>query len=252
MAKIIGVEVSYSEIRYVYIRKRFRGFSILKKGRISTGGFSNLKDPEKLTFTIRQLIQQERLSPAKICLALSNDDFVIHQTTPPKMTEAELDKVVQGEIEDISKFSNLDFDYIYTASKRDEQSLRILFCALARPTLHSYIQAIQKTGLRLESLVVAPLNLLDLLYAQMPKDKTQALLVLDERASFIMIFSKDDCRLFFKMATGSEDLFVRGSLDKSAFLSWTGEMKRIIQSYQREFTAQPIEKIWFSWDNEKS
>lgn len=253
MAKgILGLEISLAEIRYVYLKRKQRGFTLFKNARLSPSDFASLKEPENLTRFIQELLKQEKLSPAKICLVLSGDDFVIHQTSSPRMSDNELKEVIQGEIEGIPKFLNIkDFDYIYSSSKLDQQRLRVLFCALARDTLNSYTQAIQRTGIPLASLEIAPLNLLELLYVQVRRNQAQALLVLDERSSYMMIFSQNECKIFFQMATGRADLYSNDlQLDKSRFLSWTEEMKRIFKSHEREFGAQEIEKIWFVWDNQ--
>lgn len=253
MAKgILGLGISAQEIRFTYLEKRRRGLILLKSGRVSSPAPANLKEPTHLTQTIQELLTREKISTQKIFLCLSEEDLLLHQINLPKMPEKELNEVIRGEIERVPKFSNnIEFDYLYSATKLDEQKLRILFCALPKTNLDNYIQGIQNTGITLESLEVSPLNLLEIFYNRIGKDKAEALVVLDSHTSFIMVFWQNECKLFFQLAAGKIDLYVSGQqLNKSSFLSWIEDIKRTIKSYQREFGGRIVEKLWFIWDNE--
>lgn len=252
MAKgILGLEVSAQEIRYVYLEKRQRGFILSKSGRFSNPSPTISEDPANLTSVIQNFLAQEKISTQKIFLCLSGEDLLLHQVNLPRMPEEELNEVIRGEIERVPRFSNQEFDYIYTSFKLDEQKLRILLCALPKNNLDNYIQGVQNTGITLESLEVSPLNFLEVLYNRIGKEKAEALVVLDSHASFVMVFWQNECKLFFQTAAGKEDLYTSShQLNSSAFLSWTEDIKRIIKSYQREFGGRVVEKIWFIWDNQ--
>ncbi len=250
---ILGLEIFASGVRYTYLQRKQRGFILSKSGKFSPPIPTAVKEPDSLARIIQGILKQENIFPAKICLSLSGEDLLIHQINLPKMTKNELDEVIRGEIERIPKFSNKEFDYIYSVSKLNEQKLRILFGAVTKDNLDAYIQGLQRTGTRLEGLEISPLNLLEILYAHLSKDKAEVLLVLDSHSSSMMIFWQNECKIFFQMAAGKSDLYLPNyELNKSAFLSWVEEIKRVLKSYQREFGMRPVERFWFIWDNERS
>lgn len=240
--RILGLEITSQEIRYVYLERIRRRILVSKTGKFSPPNLSSLKE----------LLTQENLSPSKICISLSGEDLLIHQINLPKMPESELDEVIRSEIERIPKFSHKEFDYIYSLVKLDDLKCRALFCAIAKESLDSYIQGLQNIGIPLERLEISPLNLLEILYGRIDKDKAEGLVVLDRNSSSIMIFGQNECKLFSQPATGKEDLYSStGQINQVVFSNWIDEIRRILKSYQREFPKQPVQRLWCIWDNER-
>ena len=233
------------------MKKKQKGGILSRTGKFPLSDSGDLKNPANFTSAIQQLLNKEGLSPSQICLTLSAEEALIHQISLPKMKEAELNEVISTEIERIPKFSDKEFDYIYSWSKLDETRLRVLICALTKDSLNSYIQGIQQTGIILNRLEISPLNILEILSNQTGKDRVGALLVLEDRLSHITIFWQKEYRLFFQLTAGKLDLYTPGNeLNNPNYLNWIDEINRTFKSYQREFRTSAIEKIWIIWDNE--
>lgn len=255
MAQILlGLELSSKEIRYTFLERKQKRGVLLKAGKVPFSEGTSLKNPANLKGIIQEFLKQENISPHKIFLTLSGsrEDLLIHQINLPKMSQAELGEVISGEIERIPKFANKEFDYTYAASRIDEQKQRVLFCAMAKESLDAFVGGLKQTGKALESLEISPLNLLEIFYNQVDKDKAEALLVLDDRASYVAIFWQNECKLFFQMASGRSDLYQGKELNRGTFSIWMDDVKRVFKSYQREFGARFVDKLWFIWDKENA
>lgn len=251
MAKeILGLEVSSTELRYASVKRKQSNIIVSKCGKISLPEPTAIKTPENLKSFIQEILSKENISPDRICLSIHSSELLVHQINLPKMPDKELNEVIKTEIERIPRFANKEFDYIYSASKIGEQRLRVLFCALAKDTLDNYIPGIQSTGIVLDSLEISPLNLLEVLYSRIEKAKSEALVVLDSHSSSMTVFSKNECRFFFQLTSGKEDLYSASQINKTTFLGWLEEIKRISRSYEREFGGQAVDKIWLIWDSE--
>ncbi len=238
------------------MKKKQKGGILSKIGKIPLSDSYDLKKPANFSSLIQQLLNKEKLSPKQICLTVSPEEALIHQISLPKMKESELNEVIRTEIERIPKFSNKEFDYIYSWSKLDEQRLRVLICALTKDSINAYIQGIQETGIILNRLEISPLNILEALSLHAGKDKkdsVQALLVLEDRLSHVTIFQQNEYKLFFQLTVGKLDLYTQNfELTKSNYASWVEEINRTFKSYQREFRTSAIEKVWIIWDNENT
>ncbi len=250
---ILGLEVSSGVIRYVYLQKKARKLTISRCGATAfTNSLSGIKSPPALSEAIKKIILEERVVPAKQCLALSGPDTLIHQINLPKMSDSELKEVISGEIERVSVFSHKDFDYIYSEHKLDAERSSVLFTAITKENLDFYLQGASGSGVGLESLEISPLNLWEILSSQVEKTGHEALLVLEEKVSYLLIFSQNECRFFYAMSTGGQDLCPRKNepVSNSVFFVWIEEVKRLFKSYVREYKAKEIGRLWFVWDNQ--
>ncbi len=250
---ILGLEISSERIRYIYLKKKPRGFILSCCGVFSLEqDIAATKSPNMLAAAIEKILLKENISASKLYFSISGKNAFIHLIDLPKMSDSELREVIATEIEKIPSFSEEEFDYIYSAFKLNEQRMRVLFTAIAEKNLRSYIQAASQKRIYLESLEVSPLNLLGLLHSQLRANRSEALLVLDDHFSQLAIFSREGCGLFYTMSTGKEDLYPSGKqeLDSSIFSAWTEEIGRAFRSYIREARRKGIEKLWFIWDNQ--
>ena len=248
---ILGLEISSQHIRYIYLREGFRK-SVLSRCQVFSFQQDPVttKDPNILATAIKEIIHRENISPSKICLTLSGKEVFIHLIKIPKIPDIELREVIATEIEKVPSFSGREFDYIYSAFRLGENRIRVLFTAVAKEILDFYIQAINQTKIYFQSLEISPLNLAGILHSQTNGDKPEALLVLDEQSSQIMIFSQNECKLYYKIPTGRINLYPsqEQKLNNAVFSTWANEIKRVFRSYIREAPGEEIEKVWFIWD----
>jgi Tfp pilus assembly protein PilN len=254
---VLGLELSSKQIRYVYAAKKNRKIFLLKQGKTFLQDSTSANEPANLTNTIREITAKEKIYPSRICLTISAENLFIHLAKLPTLPEAELDEVIGDEIKKVPKFLGKEFDYIYNGYKIDPRRQRVLFCAIEKGLLDSAIQGARSTGMHLESLETSPLNLLESLYSKITRDKTEVLLFLDSKATYVIIFGQNECKLFFKMATGASDMEShQGSINVNTFSAWIEEIKRVFKSYQREFSGKEfgtrdMDKIWLVWDSDK-
>lgn len=251
---ILGLELNSEIIRFTYLKKLSKGGIFSQKGEFPFSGFSQLKSPADLSRLLLEIIKKENISCRKICLTLSTEESLIHQINLPKMKENELQGIIFDEIERIPRFSNQAFSYIYQVSKLDEQKVRVLFCALTKNTIDLCLKAAEQAGLSVASLEISPLNLVELISNRAEKkNKAEALLVLRKNSSQMAIFLQDECKLYFQMATGQQDLSSsQAAINQANYPRWVEEMDRIFKSCEREFKAPPVEKLWLVWDNESA
>ena len=248
--EILGIEISSREVRYINVERRQKEFVVEKCGRIALPAFS-LSTPGDLSKVLQDVILTEKISPSKVCVTVSYDDLFIQQAVLPKMPEGELKGIIRSEIERIPKFANKGFDFVHAQFVTEEQKFMVIFSALAQERRDYYLEAVRRANLSIESLEISPLNLLEIFYSRLPKNSVEGLIVLGEANSRIMIFSQNECKLFFQMAVGKKDLYISDKeIKNSVFLSWTEEIRRVLKSYQRQFAETSIDRIWMVWDSQ--
>ena len=230
--EILGLEISLNHIRYVDVKRRKKELIVEKSGKVGLPAFS-LSSPDDLTKAIKDIIAKEKIAPARICLTLSSEDIFIQQTTLPKIPEGELKSMIRSQIERIPKFANKEFDFAHAEFILEEYKLLVIFCALAHEHRDYYLEGVGRAGFPIESVQISPFNSLELFSSRLSKTAVEALVVLGDTTSRIMIFWQNECKMFFQMAVGKKDLYTpQQEIKKSVFLSWAEEMRRIVKSYQ--------------------
>jgi len=245
---ILGLEISSNRLRYSYL-KREAGRILLSRWGEFFFEEDPVKEPTVFTNALQEIIQKEKFSPSKLFLTISGKNVFTHTIELPPMSSEELRGVLTTEIEKIPTFSDKDFDFIYSTYSLSEERMRVLFGAVTKETLESYIQAVTQTKIYLESLELSPLNLLGW-GLQVEGDEHEVLLILNESYSQIIISSQNKCELFYTIPIGRLDIFPsEKKISNLVFLNWTDEIKRIFRSYLRQVQKEDIENLTFIWDN---
>lgn len=248
----LSIEVYFDWIRYIYLERSGRDLSLLKQGKISFA--PDFSSPSQFTGIINEILSCEKISPSKIFITIFREDVVTHLIDLPKMSKEEIDEVILGKVEDISLFADKDFEYIHSSYSLNEKRIRVIFSAVFKNNLNYFIEGVKLTKISLESLELTPLNLLGILYRLSENKQVEALVVLGERISCILVFFKKQCRFFYTANTGKSDFVLSegNKINNLAFLDWVEELRRIFKSYIVGYKGkeEAISRVWFVWDKE--
>ncbi len=248
---LLGIEIGAQKVRYVYAEKRLRELCFLKAGEIKLKDTSSF--PSTSAVLIKEILSKEKIAPSKIFLTIFREDILFHQLTLPKMSPREIEEVIVGEIEKLPAFLDKKFEFIWSSYAINERRTKVIFGAVLKNFLDYITQGAREEKINLESLELSPLNLLEIVYSlNGEEEKEQALVVLDERISYILIISKKRCEFLYLSTTGKQDFYSsqEKKINKYAFLNWIEELRRVFKSYCVEYRKEDIKEILFVWDNE--
>jgi len=248
----LGLVFSADSIIYAYLERKAGVILCSKAGSVPFD--EGVLSSSSVSESVHKIISEEKISPLKAFVTVFTPETITHQINLPKMPRQELDEVIAGEIEKAPVFADKEFDYIYRGYATGLNRLEITFSAIRRDILDSIVKGVEAVKLSLESLEIAPLNLLNILPNLPATAKEEALLVLGQRQSYIIVSDKKECRFFYMMSTGKIDLYPYsdGKINNSALLHWVDELDRILKSYAIENKKETIKKVWFIWDNTKA
>ena len=240
---LLSIGISNQEIYYALLKKRELLLGREPLSEFTSAAFAQL---------IEKIVKENNISPSKIFFSIFREDTLIHQLTLPKMSKEEVEEVIRGEIERLPAFAEKEYKYIYSLFNLDERRIRVIFCALSQEIIEAIIEGVKKIKTPLESIEIAPLNFLPLVYKLTDGKKDGALVVLDGKISYVVVFFGKECRLFYSAGVGIDDFFFKGKMDNLTFSNWVEELKRIFKSYCVEYKKESVERIWLVWDEEKA
>lgn len=246
MKNLLSIEIRDKSICYVYLKEDRKSELVVDELPLEE------ISPVAISDLINKLIKEKGFSPSCIFFSLFRKDILIHQLTLPKMTREEAEEVILGEIEKVPAFSEREYEYVYSLFNLDEKRIRIIFSAVPREIIEAIIEGTKATKIPLEGIEIAPLNILNLLYSLSDNKTDEALIVLDDKVSYVMISFKKECRIFYVAGVGLEDFFFKGKIDNLTFVNWIEELKRIFKSYCIEYKKEDIDKIWLIWDEDRA
>ncbi|HBR14530.1 MAG TPA: hypothetical protein DD723_03170 [Candidatus Omnitrophica bacterium] len=244
----LGLEISSSKLRYVYITRQHKRHTIVKAG---TSAFQlDVSAPGRLAGVIREILTKEEMAPEQIFLTVSRKETLIRQTVLPKMSSQELSAVIPSEIEKIPVFTNKKFDFIFQTYPAKNEKLRVIFAAVEQGILNYLLEEIEQLKIDFHHVEIAPLNLKELVYLKEPVYKPQAMMVVHDRMSHFIIYQDHQYKLFYQTAIGLENLYPNGAknLDEGVLTSLIGEVQRVIKSFVSENKEELIERIGLVWD----
>ena len=134
----------------------------------------------------------------------------------------------------------------------DNKKSRVIFSSVFQDTIDTIIETAKSINIPLENIEIVPLNILALLYNLTPTSRDEALIVLDEKVSHVMIFFNQKCKLFYTAGVGISDFFFKGKVDNLTFSNWIEELRRIFKSYCMEYKKEDVNRVWLVWDEDKA
>lgn len=239
----LSIGIGNEEVYYALLKKKDLLIGKESLSQLTSSAFAQL---------IEKIIEEHNITPSKIFFSIFRDDVLVHQLTLPKMSRAEAEEVILGEVEKIPSFSDKEFDYVYSLFDMDNKRSRVIFSAVFQDIIKAIIETAKSINIPLENIEIVPLNILALLYNLTRNDSDEALVVLDEKVSHVMVFFNQKCRLFYTAGVGIGDFFFKGRMDNLTFSNWIEELRRIFKSYCMEYKKEDVNRVWLIWDEDKA
>jgi Tfp pilus assembly PilM family ATPase/Tfp pilus assembly protein PilN len=245
---ILALEIGDQSVGYVYLTPSWGGHRIQKTGRIVCR--VEASSPGSLREAIVKIQTEEKISPAKITVALTGQEPLIHQITVPAITANELEEVISGEIEKIPSFYHRNFEYFYKSGKTNKEKNKVVYAAMSQNLQVFLFQEIRQTGISLRDVEISPLNLIGILSPRTKRESLLAYLVVNERHSYLGIFANGQYEVIYKSSIGMEQLTSVGNRPDftPVYANWTSEIKRVLKAYLLSNKAVNIENLWLVWD----
>ncbi|OQX79901.1 MAG: hypothetical protein B6D56_06170 [Candidatus Omnitrophica bacterium 4484_70.1] len=240
---LLSIGISNQEIYYALLKKKELLLGKASLSEFTSSAFAQL---------IEKIIEENNITPSKIFFSIFRDDVLVHQLTLPKMSRTEAEEVILGEVEKIPSFSGKDFEYVYSLFDMGNKKSRVIFSSVFQNTIDTIIETAKSINISLENIEIVPLNILTLLYNLTPTSRDEALIVLDEKVSHVMIFFNQKCKLFYTAGVGISDFFFKGKVDNLTFSNWIEELRRIFKSYCMEYKKEDVNRVWLVWDEDKA
>ena len=128
---LLSIGIGSQEIHYALLRKKELLLGRKPLSEFTSSAFAQL---------IEKIIEENNITPSKIFFSIFRDDVLVHQLTLPKMSKAEVEEVILGEVEKIPSFSGRDFDYIYSLFDIDNKKSRVIFSAVFQDIIDTIIE----------------------------------------------------------------------------------------------------------------
>ncbi len=245
MEIFLNLEISDQKIRYTVIEKKGKGLVFRNRGvstfKVDTSAVGTL------TSFINDLVAAQGIKISRIFLTVNRRDTVVHQLNLANMSQEELDVVIAGEIEKLSTFVDQEFDFIYHEYPSEEEDRKkIVFAAISNQVLNFIVNEIKATNLPCHELEIAPLNVVGLFSSAKFKDSLQALIVVSENTTHLIVYKNQQVKYLYTTNIGQEAL-----LTETICSNWAEELKRALKSYTIDTKKESIDKTWLIWDQEK-
>jgi Tfp pilus assembly PilM family ATPase/Tfp pilus assembly protein PilN len=244
----LSIEVTSSKIRYLFVSKVDGGYRILKAGMLLHA--LNVLSAGELTRRLQELIQVEKFSPIRLFVTLCLQDNYIRQVNLPKMEISELQMAIRAEIEQHPVFNNRAFDYLYQSTVHTGDKGHVVFAAVEQSVLDYLLSECRSLGVPFSHLEIAPMNLKEILHLLEPGVESQAVLVVNDQSSYLMVYWGKQFRLIHQSSIGQEQLYPRqnGKINQPVLTGFVGELKRAFNSYQSQHRLEIFNKVWLLWD----
>jgi Tfp pilus assembly PilM family ATPase len=246
----LAIEFTASKMRYLYLNREGRGYKVLKSGVLSYS-FNALVTGD-LLHVLQELIRKEEIIPQRLFVTLCLQENYIRQVKLPKMSARILKKAVTAQIEENHFFNGRKFDCIYQVSKYADEKSHVVFAAVEQTILDYLFRECRKLGIPFTHLEIAPLNLNGIVYLIEPNDENQAVIVVHDQVSYLMIYWGRQVRLIHQSTIGIEQLYPHHNdkISNQVLTRFIGDLKQALNSYQSRHRLERLEKVWLLWDRQ--
>jgi len=243
MKTFVSIDINEQKVRYLLVEQGVKGLAF--KGAGESALQVGPSAPGALTSFIRGLVSSQKLKVDRLFLTVNRRDTVVHQFNLGQVSKKDLAEIIPAEIEKIPTFADNKFDYVYLQQEVKTRN-NVIFGAMTDDLLQYLLKEIEQTRIPCHELEIAPLNLSGLLGAKEYKEGPQAVIVLCDQITHLVVFEDQKIRYLYSTTIG-EEIFN----DTSASMNWGEELKRALKSYVLE-TKRTVNQVWFIWDRDKS
>ncbi len=246
MGNLLGIEVGSKQIRYLVFSKKGRKCLVSNKGAVLLSGSA----PSFMAHAVLSIISQEKIPFGDCYLTFLQDNMLSSQFILPRIPARELEEVVRGEIEKIPSFSAEDFYFTFSHRPFEDAKTKVIFSAVLKNAVDPLYSEAREKKSRFKRIELAPLNLLPLSY-HLHKGKDEAMIVVDDNATYVTVNSAKECKLLYSISSGKSTLYRDDKLDSGEFLNWTEEIRRALKSYALSYNVLEVKDCWLVWDRDK-
>jgi hypothetical protein len=243
MKTFLSIEVGEQKLRYILVEQGSNG--LVFKGAGESTVEVGPSAPGALASFVKELVATQKLRVDRLFLTVNRRDIVVHQLNLGLVSKADLEEMIPPEIEKISSFADKEFDYIYQQYEYKSRS-KVIFGAMTSDLQQYLLNELRSIRIPCREMEIAPLNLVGLLGLEEFKNEPQALIVLSDHLTYLIVFEDMQVRYLYTTTLGGEIL---GNL--AATMNWGDELKRALKSYSLE-TKQTVNKAWLVRDKDKS
>lgn len=259
--KALGLEIDSSKIRVVELERTGMAICLKKMASVPTpagtlrGG--EIIDADKMANAIRGLLNTAEITTKGVVISLLGKGVIVQEITLPSMPTAEMREVIKSELENYPILSNDDFIFDYQPlsefTKEGYKKVRVFFVGISSSLLSSYFRCMQKAGLSVAALDIAPLSMATSQYLDLSEDKATASVLIKYDKTYVTVARKGRLCLFYSIDIGSGQLLEskahpEDDPERTALSRLISELERSFKFYEVEFKAEKIDRVLLSYD----
>lgn len=262
--KVAGLEITSESIRIVELEKDAKATYLKNMASIPTPAGA-VKDGEIIDIdgvvdTIRKILSRALITTKRVVISLSGKGVVIQEITLPSMPYTEMKEVIKSELENYPIFKKDDFVFDYQPlsefTEKGYKRTRVFFVGISSRFINSYLTCIQKAGLSLVSIDVAPLSMATSQYPDLKEDKATASVLIKDEKTYVTVVKKGRFCLFYNIDIGTGQLLYSGlhqenNLNEEVLKKLVSELERSFKFYEIEFEKEKIGRVILSYDHSK-
>lgn len=207
--------------------------------------------PEILADVVLKALEEMGASTRNAVLGLSASVISMRAMDVPDVPEAELQAVVEGEVQhfQILREEGGVFDYwrLKPPSGEDESDHQVLLMAIEESVLGGYREALERAGISLDAIEAQHIGMLRSAGRAIEGEGACCVLTVGASRSEIGMVISDELCLYRRIELGTADLIadeMTGELRTSTVSTLATELKRSIDYFHREYPNAPIvEKV---------
>jgi Tfp pilus assembly PilM family ATPase len=207
--------------------------------------------PETLADVVLKALDEMGASTRNAVLGLSASVISMRAMDVPDVPEAELQAVVEGEVQhfQILREEGGVFDYwpLKPAAKEDGEDRQVLLMAIEESVLGAYREALERAGVTVDAIEAQHVGMFRSAGDAMEKEGACCVLTVGSARSEIGMVISDELCLYRRIEIGSADMIadeMTGDLRETVVSTLATELKRSIDYFHREYPNAPIvEKI---------
>jgi Tfp pilus assembly protein PilN len=261
--KRVGLEITSENIRVVELERFPQAIRLNVIASCSTpqGAVKNgeIVDTGKTADAIKKLFSMYKINTKNVAISFSGKGVMAQQMTLPDMPVADMKEAVKSELEKYSVFSGSKIIFYYKPIARfDEKGykkVRVFFAGISLKLLHSYIDCLDKAGLSISFIDIAPISMANAEYSSLKEEKTTALAIIKDDKAYMVIARAGKFHIFYNIDINTQGFsgpaVSADAVPGKALSSFAVSLERSFKFYQKELNAGPVERIILSYDDEK-
>lgn len=185
----LGLDIGNNSLKIIEIASRKDSFEIVN------AGIKSLCEDADSVKEIKHFFKELNIQSKEVNLSISGDDVVARYISLPKMTEAELKKAMDFELEDHIPFKASEVYVDYTLLGEDANTknrIMVFLVATKKETLDKRVKIVQDAGLKAKLVTMDALALKNCFYFNYPEKENAnaALLNIGEKTTNLIITRK--------------------------------------------------------------